>query len=128
MYNYFNNLNYKLNILVIFNIFVYFQIKYDSLDRNTQTKLYLMSIFGYFWYIWVVWIQNTQTELGNTVILGNIIRTCFRYIGYPVIFRFIYIRTELTRTREDPKFVIPERDLISKPKKSDTRKNRSVPG
>ena len=45
MYNYFNNLNlnYKLNILVIFNTFVYFQIKYDCLNRNTKMKPYLMS-------------------------------------------------------------------------------------
>ena len=59
MYNYFNNLNlnYKLNILVIFNTFVYFWIKYDSLAIITQTKLYLMSIFSFFfWYIWVVLI------------------------------------------------------------------------
>ena len=65
MYNYFNNLhlNYKLKILIIFNTFMYFRIKYDSLDKNTQTILYLMSIFGYF----LVHLGSLDTKFSNQI-------------------------------------------------------------
>ena len=48
MYNYFNNLhlNYKLKILIIFNTFMYFRIKYDSLDKKYSNK----TVYNeYFW-------------------------------------------------------------------------------
>ena len=65
MYNYFNNLNlnYKLNILVIFNTFMYFRIKYDNLNRNTQIKPYLLSIFGYFF----VYLSSLDTKYPNRI-------------------------------------------------------------
>ena len=141
MYNYFNNLNlnYKLNILVIFNTFVYFLIKYDSLDRNTQTKPYIMSIFGTFAYfgykipkpnrvIWLLWVLLSK----------------YGYFGYYYpnpfqihwLFDYFQVFLHQNRTHPDPggpetnqarNFVIPERGLISKPEKPDTRKNRPVP-
>ena len=50
-------------ILVIFQYFVYFWIKYDSLDRNTQTKLYMMSSFGYF----LVHLGSLDTKYLNRI-------------------------------------------------------------
>ena len=47
-------------------------------------------------------IQITLTKSGNMVIFGTNIRTCFRYICYSDIFRFIYIRTELIQIQKDP--------------------------
>lgn len=64
-----------------------------------------MSIFGYFVYLGIL----------NMVTVGTIIRICFRYIGYLVIFMFLYISTEPTQN-----FVIPERSLILKFEKFDT--------
>ena len=47
-------------------------------------------------------IHKTSTESGNIVIFGTNIRTHFRYICYLHIFRFIYIRTDLIQTHNDP--------------------------
>ena len=47
-------------------------------------------------------IQNTWTESNNMVIFGTHIRIRFRYICYLSIFRFLYIKTELIQTQNDP--------------------------